>query len=124
VQKKEMPINIYRNFSSMDGRTVAWLCDDSWSLCEQMSALEDWLKKEGKKLPIGDYVADIGICGRTDFSEGVGGGAAFPPEAMAIMAEKGIHLFLSEYPGNEDKTPAEQTETQQRISASCLHEIP
>jgi len=102
-----MPINIYSNDPSKEDETVAWLCDDSWSLCEQMYALEDWLKKEGKKLPSGDYVADVGICGRSDFSEGAGGGAAFPPEAMAIMAEKGIHLFLSEYPGDEDEKPAE-----------------
>jgi hypothetical protein len=96
-----MPINIYRKDSTDGDGKVAWLCDDSWSLCEQMYALEEWLKKEGKMLPSGDYVADVGICGRTDFADGVGGGAAFPPEAMAIMAEKRIHLFLSEYPSDD-----------------------
>lgn len=96
-----MPINIYSTDSSKEDGKIAWLCDKSWGLCEQMCALEAWLEKEGKKLPPGDYVADIGICVRTDFSEGFGGGATFPPESMAIMAEKGIHLFLSEYPDNE-----------------------
>ncbi len=79
-----MPINIYRNDSPNGNPEVAWLCDDCWNLSEQMDALEDWLKKEGKNLPSGDYVADVGICGRTDFANGVGGGAAFPPEAMGI----------------------------------------
>ena len=73
-----------------------------------MYALEDWLKNEGKNLPRGDYVADVGICGRTDFSNGVGGGAAFPPEAMGIMAEIGMHLFLSEYPDGDTENKAEQ----------------
>jgi hypothetical protein len=45
-----MPINIYRNDSSKEESKIAWLCDDSWSLSEQMYALEDWLKeKDGRK---------------------------------------------------------------------------
>lgn len=102
-----MPINIYRNDSCSEDRKIAWLCDESWSLVEQMHALEEWLKTEGVTLPKGEYVADVGISVRENFEGGVGGGVAFPPEAMAIMAEKGIYLYLSEYPSGGNEQTAE-----------------
>ncbi len=91
-----MPVTIYRRDSNKD--TIAFLCPGSWSIVEQLYALEGWLESNGKKLEQGDYVADVGIRARNDFDNGVGGGAAFPPSAMAIMAEKGIYLFITEYP--------------------------
>lgn len=91
-----MPTAIYRRDSPKD--SIAVLCPDSWSITEQMYALESWLDSKGRNLEKGDYVADVGIKARTDFDDGFGGGAAFPPSAMAIMAEKGIYLFISEYP--------------------------
>ncbi len=97
-----MPINIYNRKAEENNDKIAWLCDDSWDLTEQMYALEDWLKEKGKDLPKGDYVADVGIRARKDFNEGIGGGVAFPPEAMVIMAEKGMYLFISEYPDSEE----------------------
>ena len=97
-----MPINIYSRKVNEGNKEIAWLCVKSWDLTEQMYALEEWLKEKGKDLPRGDYVADVGICIRKDFKEGFGGGAAFPPEAMAIMADKGMHLFISEYPNSEE----------------------
>ncbi len=53
-----MPINISDQKAENNDK-IAWLCDDSWNLAEQMYALEDWLKEKGKDLPKGDYVADI-----------------------------------------------------------------
>jgi glutaminase len=91
-----MPITIYRRDSHKN--KIAFLCPDSWSIAEQLYVLEAWLDSKGKYLEHGDYVADVGIRARSDFDNGVGGGAAFPPSAMAIMAEKGIYLFISEYP--------------------------
>lgn len=66
---------------------------------EQFEALEAWLYEAGRDLPRSDYVADLAIRARTDYENSVGGGAAFSPKAIAIMAEIGMHLFLSEYPG-------------------------
>ncbi len=93
-----MPTAIYRRDSPKDKTQIAFLCPDSWSIAEQLYALEAWLDSNGKNLEQGDYVADVGIRVRNDFDNGVGGGAAFSPSAMAIMAEKGIYLFISEYP--------------------------
>ena len=95
-RKVYMSTVIYRRDSPKD--SIAFLCPDSWSITEQMYALESWLDREGRNLEEGNYVADVGIRARTDFDDGIGGGAAFSPSAMAIMAEKGIYLFISEYP--------------------------
>ena len=94
---KNMPVNIYKNIVDGEPEDIAWLCDGSWDLCEQMEALESWLKVEGQRLKPGDYVADVGISVRTGADAG-GGGAAFPPDAMRVMADIEMHLFLSEYP--------------------------
>ena len=74
---------------------LACLCDDSWELPVQISALEAWLNDNKKKVEPGDYVADIGFIPREKAS---GGGSAISPESMRTMAELGIWLFLSEYP--------------------------
>lgn len=89
-----MPINIYED---TDYKQIEYLCEDIWELPGQVYALEEWLKTKGAKLPKGSYVADIGFDIRKDAS---GGGAALSPEAMQIMAEKGMYLFLSEYPNS------------------------
>ncbi|WP_018969570.1 hypothetical protein [Rubritalea marina] len=92
-----MPINIYKTLSNDETEDIAWLCNDNWDLTEQMKSLELWLIESGTQLPVGDYIADVGISVR-EGSEAKGGGAAFPPEAMSVMATKGIYLFISEYP--------------------------
>jgi len=92
-----MPINIYRNDDSPE--RVAWLCDDNWRLPDQAEALEAWLMEMRNMLKPGDYIADIGFSPREDAS---GGGAALSPEMMRTMADLGITLFLSEYPGSAD----------------------
>jgi len=92
-----MPINIYRNDDSPE--RVAWLCDDNWRLPDQAEALEAWLMEMRNMLKPGGYIADIGFSPREDAS---GGGAALSPEMMRTMADLGITLFLSEYPGSAD----------------------
>ncbi len=98
-----MPIIIYKRVPDKKNEHIADLCEGCWALVDQMEALENWLNEFGSNLPIGDYVADVGIVNRTNFENGFGGGAAFPPQAMRIMSEKGIWLFLSEYPASEDE---------------------
>lgn len=94
-----MPVNIYKMTpDGQDNETIAWLCDDSWQLPDQAEALAAWLTKHRATLPPADYIADIGFEPRED---AFGGGAAFPPETLRMMAELGITLFLSEYPANE-----------------------
>lgn len=91
-----MPIVIYPSKSPR--QSLAYLCDYSWELPEQVSALEEWLKVNRKKVEPGDYVADIGFMPRADAA---GGGATISPESMRTMAQLGIWLFLSEYRGEE-----------------------
>ena len=62
-------------------------------------ALEIWLKENRSKIKGGQYVADIGFTLREDAS---GGGAAISPEMMRAMADLGMSLFLSEYPGENE----------------------
>jgi hypothetical protein len=91
-----MPICVYsRAETAGKPPNIAWLCETSWELPVQISCLEAWLESEGRKIPQGDYVADIGFTARRN--EG-SGGAALSPNAMKIMGERGIELFLSEYP--------------------------
>lgn len=92
-----MPTKIY---SAADPQNeIAWLCDDEWTLPAQVAALESWLKKK-KKMKAGAYIADIGFQARKDAG---GGGCAFTPAMMQKMADFGITLFLSEYPGFAEK---------------------
>ena len=88
-----VPIIIYS--AKADRTTVAWLCDENWRLPDQTAELERWVRENGSILPPGEYVADIGFAPRGD---AFGGGGAFSPETMRIMADLGITLFLTEYP--------------------------
>ncbi|MBJ6117596.1 hypothetical protein JAO76_05310 [Pontibacter sp. BT310] len=92
-----MPINIYNklNFESIDH-----LCDDVWDLPSLIDSLENWLKKTGRNLSEGSYVADIGFDIRKDAS---GGGGVINSESMSIMREIGMDVYLSEYPGTMKK---------------------
>ncbi|MBL8798846.1 MAG: hypothetical protein JNM56_33490 [Planctomycetia bacterium] len=91
-----MPIRIDRLApDGQDNETVAWLCDDCWRLPEQGEALVAWVAEHGGELPAGEYAADIGFAPRDD---AMGGGAAFPPSALRLMADLGMALYLSEYP--------------------------
>jgi hypothetical protein len=93
-----MPINIYRDNTSEHDK-IAWLCDGGWDLAEQVDTLTFWLEENGKNLLTGSYVADIGFCWRRDAR---GGGAVLPPNAMKMMSDIGMFLFLSEYSGFSD----------------------
>src|SRR5262245_37470548 len=94
-----MPIKIYAKDNPRD--EIAWLCGGDWSLPRQISALESWLGDDGKNLSSGQYIADIGFSVRKDAG---GGGAAISPETLRAMADRGIWLFLSEYPSDEEDT--------------------
>jgi hypothetical protein len=91
-----MPINIY---SEDTPEKLAYLCDSNWRLPDQVEALQLWLKANGSEIKRGQYVADIGFTLREDAS---GGGAAISPEMMRTMADLGMSLFLSEYPGENE----------------------
>jgi hypothetical protein len=91
-----MPINIY---SENTREKLAYLCGSNWRLPDQVEALGIWLKEKGSKIKRGKYVADIGFTLREDAS---GGGAAISPEMMRTMADLGMSLFLSEYPGENE----------------------
>jgi len=92
-----MPINIYHE---NDSKEVTWLCNDIWDLPTQVTKLEKWLLKEGKALPKGKYIADIGFQTRKDAN---GGGSVITSDMMRIMSEIDMDLYLSEYPNtNED----------------------
>ncbi|WP_420577982.1 hypothetical protein [Ekhidna sp.] len=88
-----MPINIYDE--TLNDK-IDWLCDDSWSLPEQIDALESWLVEKGRNLEPGKYVADIGFDIRKDAT---GGGGVLGSNSMKIMGELGMDIYLSEYPG-------------------------
>ncbi|BET65457.1 hypothetical protein ASA1KI_03750 [Opitutales bacterium ASA1] len=88
-----MPVAIYRREPMTD---IAVLCDDVWDLPSQIAELEVWLVTAAEKISPGDYVADVGFKIRRSAS---GGGASLSPATMKVMAELGITLFLSEYPG-------------------------
>ncbi|HEY1170208.1 MAG TPA: hypothetical protein VGH19_02455 [Verrucomicrobiae bacterium] len=94
-----MPVNIYRvRPEGEKNERIAWLCDGNWRLPDQAEALEAWLREHRATLKADQYVADIGFTLREDAT---GGGAALPPEMMRTMADLGMSLFLSEYPGDD-----------------------
>ena len=86
-----MSINIYKEESF---ETIKYLCDEDWDLPTQMDALEKWLISEGKKLPKGKYVADIGFGIRKDAN---GGGAILNSIIIKILNEIGMEIYFSEY---------------------------
>jgi hypothetical protein len=90
--KRSMPVTIY-NEDTIE--KIALLCDNSWDLPTQVSALETWLINDGKALAKGKYIADIGFAISKDAK---GGGCAITSEMMNIMSEIGIDIYLSEYP--------------------------
>jgi len=95
-----MPVNIYRvTPEGQKNERIAWLCDDNWRLPDQAEALETWLAENRATLKPDEYVADIGFMPRDG---ALGGGAAISPEMMRTMADLGMSLFLSEYPGDDE----------------------
>lgn len=98
-----MPINLLDYTNSKEGERgvdLGGLCKDKWEMPEQIEALEDWLKCNKDIIQPGKYIADIGYSPR----EGaLGGGAVLTAEAMQIMANIGMDLYLSEYPALEDE---------------------
>jgi len=95
-----MPTKIFPK--NARNQEVAWLSgDDDWSLPHQVEMLTLWLRAHAATLPSGEYVADIGFCSRKDAG---GGGSAFTPETLALMASARMHLYLSEYPGFSDES--------------------
>lgn len=88
-----MSINIYEDITF---KNIAKLSDDNWDLPNQIDDLEKWLFSIGKNLPKGNYVADIGFDIRKDAS---GGGAVINLKMIKMLAEIGMEIYLSEYPG-------------------------
>jgi hypothetical protein len=103
-----MPVKIYRVTPAGErNEELAWLCDDNWLLGSQVDALSAWLEERGASLPRGEYVADIGFCWRRSASAG---GPVIEPSTMKQMADVGMRLFLSEYPGFADELESEVAE--------------
>jgi len=102
-----MPIKIYRVTAQHQGNEdIAWLCDDEWLLRAQVETLSKWLESKGAALRPGEYVADIGFCWR---GSARAGGPVLEPAAMKRMADLGMSLFLSEYPGFGDEAESEES---------------
>lgn len=94
-----MPINVLANFegaapSQEKPKSVAWLCDDDWELPAQLFEFERWLEKDGKNLPKGSYIADIGFSLRADAS---GGGGTLSVSAMQTLVMVGMEVWFPEY---------------------------
>jgi hypothetical protein len=103
-----MPVNIYRVTPKGEPHEeIAWLCDDEWLLSPQVDALSKWLQECGAALQAGEYVADIGFCWWRSASAG---GPVLEPATMKRMADLGMSLFLSEYPGFTDELEFEEAE--------------
>ena len=98
-----MPINLIDHTNSEEGDKgvdLGGLCEGKWEMPEQIEALEKWLKENKDKLKPGKYIADLGYSPR----EGaLGGGTVLTTEAMQIMVNIGMDLYLSEYPAIEDE---------------------
>lgn len=98
-----MPINLI-DYSHSEigehGKALDGLCENEWEMPAQVEALEKWLKENRLKLPKGRYIADIGFSPRKG---ALGGGCVVTKEAMEIMLEIGMELYLSEYPSHEDE---------------------
>ena len=86
-----MPIYIKYEQSN---EKIAHLAIDHWELPTQIKELESWLFENPLDLSPSKYIADVGFSIREN---ACGGGAILSPEAMAIMGELGIKLYLSEY---------------------------
>jgi hypothetical protein len=88
-----MPINLY--VDDKQRTNLAWLCDESWDLPEQIDALEKWVKNNSSSLKNGRFIADIGFSIRKNAG---GGGAVLSSESMRLLANHEITIFFSEYP--------------------------
>jgi hypothetical protein len=96
-----MPVNIYRlTPDDQENEEVAWLCDDVWLIRPQIEALSTWLEQSSATLQPADYIADVGFQWRRD---ALAGGPVLDPTAMRRMADLGMWLYLSEYPGFADE---------------------
>lgn len=103
-----MPINIRRLSNDTESiETIANLCDGDWDLSSQIYTLSLWLDANQDSLVPAEYVADVGFCWRRDAR---GGGASLDPATMKQMADLGVSLFLSEYPGFTDEDDSDETE--------------
>lgn len=92
-----MPVNIYKVTPEGEKNdSIAWLCDDEWLLWPQIDALTTWIAENAATLPPAEYVADVGFCWRRN---ALSGGPVLEPDMMRRMADIGMSLFLSEYPG-------------------------
>ena len=85
-----MAINIYKD----DFENVTYLCEGDWDLPTQIDKLEEWLTEEGKLLPKGNYVADIGFSVREDAP---GGGAVLNSNTIKMLNDIGMEVYFSEY---------------------------
>ncbi|WP_166418389.1 hypothetical protein [Cochlodiniinecator piscidefendens] len=94
-----MPINVFADVDDTiptqeKPKSMAWLCDDSWELPVQLVEFERWLEKDGKNLPKGSYIADIGFSPRSDAS---GGGGTLSVSAMQTLVKIRMEVWFSEY---------------------------
>jgi len=65
-----------------------------WDLPSQIQALEKWLIENPLNLSPSNYIVDLGFSVREN---ACGGGAILSPQAMTIMGQLGVKLYLSEY---------------------------
>jgi hypothetical protein len=77
-----------------DNETIAKLANNEWGLPNQIVLLETWLKENKNIIVPETYIADIGFSIREN---ACGGGAILSVEAMSIMSQLGMQLYLSEY---------------------------
>lgn len=73
---------------------LAHLAKGHWELPIQIQELESWLLENPLNLTPSTYIADVGFSIRQN---ACGGGAILSPEAMSIMSNLSIKLYLSEY---------------------------
>mgnify|MGYP003654110708 CR=1 FL=1 len=86
-----MPIYIYSEGST---EKLARISKGVWDLPTQIKELESWLFENPLSLSPANYIADLGFSIREN---ACGGGAILSPEAMSIMGNLGLKLYLSEY---------------------------
>ncbi len=85
--------------------TIAYLCEDEWTIAPQLAQLERWLNDHIAGLVVGEYVADVGFSTVTPGASG--GGAVVSTSMMKQMSAVGMELWISEYDGGSqgDVTP-------------------
>lgn len=88
-----MPTKIAKCIDPQNNEEIAWLCDEVWSLPEQLAAFEQWLVINADLTP-GSYFADIGFSVRENAT---GGGGALNNQMLSILVKLGMEVYLSEY---------------------------